>query len=83
MTTEKIQNGFDVFLHDGDNAIGAVRKVTALEITVYIENAGDFAVPRSAVKDVHSEKVILETDQISSELKRAIGRAHRGEEPST
>jgi len=81
MTTEKIQTGFDVFLHDGENAIGAVRKVTPLEITVYIENAGDFVVPRGAIKAVHSGKVILTTDKIASALKQAIGRAHQGEEP--
>ena len=58
---EKIREGFDVFLHDGDKAFGAVRQVRKSELVVYIENAGDFEIPLSAVKDAHAEKVILDS----------------------
>jgi hypothetical protein len=33
---------FDVFLHDGDGNIGAVRKVRSHHLVIYIENARDF-----------------------------------------
>jgi len=49
---EKIQEGFDVFLHDGEKAVGAVRQVSPHgrpEIVIYIENAGDFTVPLTAI----------------------------------
>ncbi len=78
---EKIQPGFDVFLHDGEKAFGAVRQVRKDEIVVYIENAGDFEIPLSAVKDAESEKVILDSAKIDSKLKEAIRRAHSGEDP--
>ena len=52
--TEKIRESFDVFTHDGEHQFGAVRKVRAHDIVIYVENAGDFAVPMSAVKDAHS-----------------------------
>ena len=58
---EKIREGFDVFLHDGDKAFGAVRQVRKTELVVYIENAGDFEIPLSAVKDAEAEKVILDS----------------------
>ena len=47
---EQIREGFDVFVHDGDKAFGAVRQVRSNEIVVYVENGGDFEVPLSAVK---------------------------------
>jgi hypothetical protein len=78
---EKIEEGFDVFVHDGEKAFGAVRQVRPREIVVYIENAGDFEVPLSAIRDVHSEKVILDCGKIDMRLKKAIGHAHTGEDP--
>ena len=81
MPAKKIQQGFDVFLHDGEHTFGAVRDVRAHEIVVYIENAGDFTVPMSAVQDVHDEKVILNSGKIDKALKAAIAHAHQGEDP--
>ena len=78
---EKIQPGFDVFVHDGDKAFGAVRQLRPGEIVVYVENAGDFEVPLSAVIDAHSEKVILNSARIDPKLREAIRRAHSGEDP--
>jgi hypothetical protein len=78
---EKIREGFDVFTHDGEHQFGAVRQVRAHEIVIYVENAGDFIVPMSAVKDAHSEKVILDSAKLDAKLKDAIRRAHSGEDP--
>ena len=57
--TENIEEGFMAFIADGQEGIGAVREVNETSIIIYVENAGEFVIPRSAVKDVHSEKVIL------------------------
>ena len=81
MWHEKIQEGFDVFLHDGGHAFGAVRQVHKNEIVVYIENGGDFAIPLSAVKEVESEKVVLDGAKLDPKLREAIGRAHSVEDP--
>jgi hypothetical protein len=78
---EKIREGFDVFLHDGDKGFGAVRQVRKHELVIYVENAGDFEVPFDAVKDAEAGKVILDFDKLDSRLKAAIRRAHRGEDP--
>jgi hypothetical protein len=79
--TEKIQEGFDVFLHDGGKAIGAVRQIREREIVIYVENAGDFEVPLGAIMDAHSEKVILDSRKLDAKLKEAIWRAHSVEDP--
>jgi hypothetical protein len=78
---EKIREGFDVFVQDGAKSFGAVRQVRKTELVVYIENAGDFEVPLSAVKDAEAEKVILDPAHLSPKLKEAIRRAHAGEDP--
>ena len=76
-----IREGFDVAVHDGEKAFGAVRHVSKDEITVYVENAGDFRIPLSAVKDVEDERVVLDGSKLDKELRRAIGHAHEGEDP--
>jgi len=78
---EKIREGFDVFVHDGEKAFGAVRRVRHNEIVVYVEDAGDFVISLSAIKDVHDEKVVLDRGKLEPSLKRAIEHAHRDEDP--
>jgi len=78
---EKIREGFDVFLHDGEKSFGAVRQVRKNELVVYVESAGDFEVPFSAIKDAEAEKVILDSGKLAPRLKEAIRRAHSGEDP--
>jgi hypothetical protein len=85
MAGERIEEGFEVFLRDGANAFGAVRKVRPHgrpEITVYVENSGDYAVPLSAVHAVHSGKVIVDPAKLDHKLRRAIGHAHDAEDPN-
>lgn len=76
-----IEEGYDVFVHDGDVKIGAVRGVSPREIQVYVENAGDFLVARTAVMEVVAGKVVLNCGQLDLALRRAIGHAHDSEDP--
>lgn len=82
MTAEKIQEGFDVFIRDGDKAFGAVRDVGPKHITIYVEAAGNFDIPLSAIKDVHAEKVILDMAKLDEKLRDAIHFAHNREDPT-
>ena len=51
MNREPIREGFDVFVHDGEKAVGAVRQVLrgGEEIVIYVEGAeiSSFALLRS------------------------------------
>jgi hypothetical protein len=78
---EKIREGFDVFLHDGDDSVGAVRRVHKQGIMVYVEDAGDYEVPLDAIVDVDAEKVILDSGKLDSKMLEAIRRRHRDEDP--
>src|SRR4051812_44194684 len=79
-----IQIGDQVFAEKGGTEFGAVRKVAAdrSEIIVYVENAGDFAVPFEAIAASHDGKVILSLPALDPEMKQAIARAHQNEEPA-
>lgn len=75
---ENIREGDQVFLKDGGEEVGAVRKVHAREqeIVINIENAGDFVVRAEAIAAVHSGKVILAVDKLDRELRKAVRHAH-------
>lgn len=72
-----------VFVADGDEGIGSVREIRRdrPELLIYIENAGDFVVPLSAIKDVHSDKVVLNLEQLDIRLRDAIRHARDSEDP--
>ena len=81
---EAIEIGYHTFVSDGGEEFGAVREVSPNgrpELVIYVENAGEFVVPLSAVEAVHSQKVILNCAKLKRRLRRAIGHAHDAEEP--
>lgn len=78
---ESIEAGWQTFVSDGDSEFGAVREVRRHSLVVYVENAGEFEIPLSAVSAVHAKKVVLDCAKLDASLRRAIGHAHDAEEP--
>ena len=77
---EAIEIGYQTFVSDGGEEFGAVREVSPNgrpELVIYVENAGEFVVPLSAVEAVHSQKVILNCAKLERRLRRAIGSRTR------
>jgi hypothetical protein len=83
MTNGTIEIGFQAYLHEGGEEFGAVRAIDAAqkEIVVYVENAGDFAIPAQAVHSVHDGKVVFDGERLPKALRQAIRHAHDREEP--
>lgn len=80
-----IAEGFQVFIADGETAIGAVREMLAHDaqhIVINIENAGDHRIPLAAIRDVHSGKVMLDPAKLDPKLRQAIRHAHDAEDPN-
>jgi hypothetical protein len=78
---QQIEPGYQAFVSDGGEEFGAIRDVTPQQLIVYVENAGEFSVPRSAVHAVHAKKVIFDCAKLDGKLRRAIGHAHDAEVP--
>lgn len=78
---QRIEIGYQAFLADGSEEFGAIRSVSHDGLVVYVENAGDFAVPLEAVTAVHSQKVIFDGSKLSPHLQRAIKHSHDDEVP--
>ena len=82
MTHPEVGLGYQVFVSDGGEEVGAVRSVRPNgrpELLIYVENAGDFTVPFTAIEAVHAQKVVLSCKRLSPELLQAIGHAHDAE----
>lgn len=76
-----IEVGNMVFLAEGKEGIGAVRDVKEAGFSLYIENAGEFFIPRAAVVKVHDGKVLLDPAAIDVRLRDAVRHAHDAEDP--
>jgi hypothetical protein len=78
---ERIEVGDMVFIAEGPEGIGAVRSVHKDMFVLYVENAGEFDIPRSAIIGAHDHKVIVDPARLSRPLLEAVGRAHDREDP--
>jgi hypothetical protein len=76
-----IDVGYQAYLDEGKDPFGAVRAVGDEEVTVYIENGGDFRLNSAAVRSVHDGKIILDRSRLDDAILRAIKHAHDREEP--
>ena len=50
-------------------------------LIVYIENAGDIAIPVPAIRAVHDGKVVLDPDKLEDKIRRALGHVRDSEVP--
>jgi len=75
----QVQIGDQLFLEEGGEEIGAVRKVAADHLVVYIEAAGDFTVPGPWVRSVHDGKVVLDPEKVDETFLAAARTAHERE----
>ena len=75
----EVNVGDHVFLEEGGEEVGAVRKVERDHLVVYIEAAGDFIVRGPEVLAIHYGKVILDPSRLDAQLLAAAQRAHERE----
>jgi hypothetical protein len=75
----QVSVGDQVFLEEGGEEIGAVRKVERDHLVVYIEAAGDFVVKGPEITAVHHGKVILDVEKVDERLRDAARGAHERE----
>jgi hypothetical protein len=75
----EVNIGDHVFLEEGGEEIGAVRKVEHDHLVVYVEGAGDFVVRGPEIKAIHYGKVVLHPELADQRLVDAARGAHERE----
>ena len=84
MQKKDIEIGSQVYTEEGGDPCGAVRDVrleNRHEITIYVENSGEFIVPMDAISAAHDGKVILDRARLDQSLLDAVAHAHDAEIP--
>ena len=79
---EKIEDGAMVFLVNGAEGVGAVRRVSKSGIVVYVEGAGEFAIPASVILRVHDQKVMLDVHTVGKDFLNAVKHVGDLEDPA-
>jgi hypothetical protein len=79
LRTFHIQVGDQVFLEEGGEEIGAVRRVAKDHLVVYIEGAGDFTLTGPEIAAAHDGKVRLDPAKLEPQLLAAAQTAHDNE----
>lgn len=75
----QVSVGDQVYLEDGGDEIGAVRRVARDHLVIYIEGAGDFTIQGPAVRAAHAGKIVLEPANLDAKVLEAARLAHEGE----
>jgi hypothetical protein len=77
---DRVEVGFQAFVTDGNEEFGAIRAISPNgDVTVYVENSGDFIVAGHAVTGVAFGKVTFDCKKLDRKLRDAIGHAHDAE----
>jgi len=79
MPTRDVTLDFEVFAHEGETAIGAVREIHPDHLVVWIENRGDTRIDAEHIERAHDGKVLLVEHGLPEELAHAIAHARDAE----
>ena len=78
----RIAVGQMAFITGSAEAVGAIHGLSNSAVNIYVENAGEFAVPLTAVTAVHDGKVMLDPKHLARPFLIAVGHRHDAEDPS-
>jgi hypothetical protein len=79
LRTFHIQVGDQVFLEEGGEEIGAVRKVAKDHVVIYVEGSGDFTLSGPEIAAAHDGKLRLDPSKLEPTLMAAAQAAHDAE----
>jgi hypothetical protein len=72
----RIEAGDDVFVDDDENIVGFVRRANLREVTVFVEDWGDFTLPRDLIKTAVPNGIVLQCKKLPIKMRAAIGHLH-------
>ncbi|MDE2182370.1 MAG: hypothetical protein KGJ78_05060 [Alphaproteobacteria bacterium] len=72
----RIEPGDEVFVDDSEYVVGHVRRANPREVIVFVEDRGDFAVPRDLIRTALNGRVMLFCRKLPLPMRAAIGHLH-------
>lgn len=72
----RIEAGDDVFVDDSEGIVGHVRRSNLREVFVFVEDRGDFVIPRELVKSAANGQVVLYCNKLPLRMRAVIGHLH-------
>jgi hypothetical protein len=72
----RIEAGDDVFVDDDEYIIGHVRRATLREVVIFVEDSGDFTLPRETVAAADNNRVVLHCAKLPLKMRAVIGHLH-------
>jgi hypothetical protein len=80
-TPLSIYPGDEVFVDDGKDIIAHVRRSNLRELFIFIEDTGDFTLPRDAIKSASDGQVVLFCKKVPIAMRAVIGHLHGEPDP--
>jgi hypothetical protein len=71
-----IDPGDEVFVDDGEEVVGHVRRANTRDIVVFVEDEGDFTVPRDFIKSGGNGQIVLCCSKLPLKMRSAIRHLH-------
>jgi Predicted kinase related to dihydroxyacetone kinase len=72
----RIEAGDEVFVDDSEDIVGHVRRANVREVFIFVEDKGDFVLPRDAVKAAANGQVVLICKKLPVRMRACIGHLH-------
>jgi hypothetical protein len=72
----RIEAGDDVFVDDDEHIVGHVRRANVREVIVFVEDRGDFTLPRDTVVAAGNNRVILKCSKLPLKMRAVVGHLH-------
>lgn len=72
----RIEAGDDVFVDDSEGIVGHVRRANLRDVFIYIDERGDFTLPRDAVKSAGNSQIVLYCTKLPLRMRAVIGHLH-------
>lgn len=72
----RIEAGDEVYVDDAEGIVGHVRRANLRDVYVYIDEKGDFTLPRDTVKVARNGQIVLLCKKLPIGMRAVIGHLH-------
>jgi|GEM_PF-1711126 len=72
----RIEPGDEVYVDDAEGIVAHVRRANVREVFIFVEDQGDFVLPREMVKSAVNGQIVLYCNKLPLRMRAVIGHLH-------